>query len=330
MKRLILMILISVLALSLIATDKEIFVEVDAVKVNLDDVLHSTVSDVEQLPDGFLFSLKRGRNNNLLVKVDKNGNVTKIYDKPGNGPGELRHIFNIVAYRNSIYAIEGKSPFIHEYTNDLKFKKDYRINAWGRLYMLGKYAGIWRPSTYDDKSEEIYTLALHDPKDFTFKRNVFRVKEVPAFFTYWGDVCVIDENTIAGVYSTEYQIRIFDGDLKFQKNLIEKTPDHIKKYVPYKGNIHVVGKEAQEWTLTWSVMSRLHYVDKMFILFYKMNTDFFLDIIDKNGKILYTQYKEKKGFHIVFSEDQKYIWRLKVEEGDESNKYTLVKQKLVL
>ncbi len=330
MKQIILIILISVFALNLMAADKEIFVEVDTVKVNLDDILHSGISDVEQLPDGFLFLLYRGRKNNLLVKVDKKGNVVKVYDKPGNGPGELRHIFNIVVYRNSIYAIEGESPYMHEYTHDLKFKKDYRINAWGRLYILGKYAGIWRPNTFDEKSEEIYTLALHDPNDFTFKRHVFRVKEVPAFFTFWGDVCMIDENNIAGVYSTEYQIRIFDGDMNFKKNLLEDTPNHIKKYSPYKGSKNVVGQNAYEWTKTWSVISKLYYVDKMFLLSYTLNKEFFLDIIDMNGKILYPNYKEKKKFGIVFIEDQKYVWRLKVEEGDESDKYSLVKQKLVL
>lgn len=331
MKKLI-FILFGLLILSYLHAENDIFVDVERVNLKLDELLFSGIGGaIEQLPDGFVITLDRGQQSDLIVKVDMKGNITTVYDKPGNGPGEIRDLHNIGVTATAILASEKQSPFIHEFTHDLKFKNDYRIKGAGRIHILGtKYFGIWRPSNFDEKAENLDTLALYDQKDFKFLRYVFHIKEVPAFFSYWGTICKIDDDTFAGVYPSEYQIRIFDNNMQFKKNLIKETPHYIKKYFPYNRNLNTVDKNTQSWVNSWSIITDVYYVEGKFILLYMFNGENFIDILDSNGNNLYSQYKEKKRFHLIFTEDQKYIWRLKVEEGDETDKYTLVKQKLVL
>jgi hypothetical protein len=330
MKKLLLM-LFSLLILSNLYAKNDIFVDVERVNLKLDELLYSGLGDIAPLPDGFIIVFRRGRDCNLIVKLDKQGNIITVYDKTGNGPGEIRGLHNIGVTGTAIFASEMQSPFIHEFSHDLKFKNDYRIKGAGKLYVLGtKYIGIWCPSNFDEKAENLDTLALYDAKSFKFKKYVFRVKEVPAFFSYWGSVCRINDDTFAGVYPSEYQIRIFDGNLEFRKSLLNEIPVYIKKYVPFNRSQSVVDQNAVNWTNTWSVMHSIYYLDGMFILSYTYNKEFFLDIIDSNGKVVYPNYKEKKRFGIAFIEDNKFLWRLKVEEGDEADKYTLVKQKLIL
>ena len=118
--------------------------------------------------------------------------------------------------------------------------------------------------------------------------------------------------------------------MQFKKNLVKKTPDHIKQYFPYNRSLNTVDQNAHNWVKSWSIISEVYYIEEKFLILYMFNSEYFIDILDKEGNLLYSQYKEKKKFHLVFSENQKYIWRLKVDEGDEADKYTLVKQKLVL
>lgn len=332
MKIFLAILLILSIGLFVLNAENDIFVEQERVKINIDKILYSGITDIEQIPDGFVLLLARSRKSNLIVKIDRKGNLVSMHDKVGNGPGELRNVYNIAITDSAVYAIELQSPFIHEFSHDLQFRDDYRIKRGGQLIILGNmFAGVWAPYYSGDKNMELVeTLALYDLKSFKFIRTAFSVKEVPALFHLLGGICRIDNDSFAGVYPSEYQVKIFDRNIQFKKNLIETVPGHIKKYHPYKKSPHVVDQDIIDWANSWAVIQTLFYIDGKFIIKYLYNRDSFLDIIDGKGKILYAGYKEKKKFHIVFVEDQKYVWRLKVEEFENIDRYTLVKQKLVL
>lgn len=330
MKKFLIFFICFFISIGFIYSVENIFIELEKIKLNIDEILFSRLWQIEQLPDGFVILLSRYGNSNMIVKLGKNGDVVSIYDKAGNGPGELRNIYNIAVNENSIYACEQSSPYVHEFTHNLKFKKDYRVKKGGKLFILGdKYAGIWGPNYIGEKKvESIKTLSLYSLRDFSHIKFAFPVAEVPALYHYWGDICRINKTTFAGIYPTEYQIKIFDENMELRKQLIKNVPKHIKKYHPYKGNSRLVDQNIADWGSSWSVLKDIFYSEDRFIIKYLYKKNNFFDIIDRSGKIIYSGYKEDKDLHLIFVEKQKYFWHLLTKMTGDEIKYFLVKHKL--
>ena len=118
----------------------------------------------------------------------------------------------------------------------------------------------------------------------------------------WGGICKIDSATYAGIYPTQYQIRLLDQRLKFKKNLLNKVPEHIKTYHPWKKSPNHLQDDGLKWMHSWSKMQSLFFVQGVFVLKYLYQNDRYLDIIDMNGNILRAAYKEDKNSTHIFSD----------------------------
>ena len=79
---------------------------------------------------------------------------------------------------------------------------------------------------------------------------------------------------------------------------------------------------------SWSKMESIDYVDNKFILGYMQGKNSYLDIIDKDGNILYSQHKVDKKW-IVFINNS-HVWWLEKVEDDDDMKYFLIKSRLNL
>ena len=306
-----------------------LFVDIEQVELKLDNLVFSSIDLIRKLPDGFIIVISESLSNNkyTIVKTDKNGNIVCIYDKRGNGPGELRHIGKIVVLEDSILVSEVTSPFIHKYSLNLEFLEDYRIKKGGFIFDVDNYIGLWAPHYEGDK---IYTLALYDKKSLEFKRYAFEVDEVPAYTHFWGGICKADNGLFAGLYSKDYKIFIFDNELNFKKCLIDKTPPHIKKYTPAKLDPHTIDENSVKWIHTWSKMKDIFFVDGNFILKYVYNNKRYLDIISHEGSLLQGNIQEPKDCSNIFT-DGKFIWKMKWKDiDDEVTKYFIVKTRLNL
>jgi hypothetical protein len=142
----------------------------------------------------------------------------------------------------------------------------------------------------------------------------------------WGGMCKVDNNSYAGVYATKYQIRLFDKNLQHEKGLITIVPKYIKKYHPYKGDPQTFDQTSQKWMESWSKMESIDYVDNKFILGYMQGKSSYLDIINKDGNILHSQYKVGKKW-IAFT-DSSHVWWLEEVEDNEDMKHFLIKSSL--
>lgn len=308
-----------------IGSPQTLFKEIERTELDFGNVVFARVSNIVPLPDGFIVLINETAytTRHTLLKFSKKGTLISKYDRRGNGPGELRSVGNIVQLENSILVSESSAPYVHEYSHNLKFIKDHRIKKGGEVILLGKFIGIWsRNFITEEKKDKIYMLALYDKATLKFQRYAFEVKEVPNFVYMWGGMCKMDNNSYAGVYVTTYQIRLFDKNLQNEKTLITIAPKYIKKYYPYKGDPQTFDQTSQKW------MESIDYVDNKFILGYMKGKNSYLDIIDNDGNILYSQYKVDKKW-IVFI-DNSHVWLLEKVEDDEDMKYVLIKSRLNL
>ncbi len=312
---------------------RPIFKELERIELKLEKVHFATLSTVVPVPDGFILLVKESAfgNQYALIKISKSGAFVSVYNKRGNGPGELRTITNMVATKNSILVGELSAPYVHEFSHDLIFKEDHRIKSGGKLFQLGQYLGIWTVNYKKvGNNNKTYILALYDRKTFEFKRFAYEIGEIPAFVQYWGGICQIDDNYFAGIYPTHYQIKVFNKELQFEKNLIKMVPKHIKKYHPWKKSPSHMDNSALKWMHSWSKPHSIFFIEGKFILKHLVDNQQFLDVISKDGEIL-RAVKEGKNRSCLFSEGPS-LWKLHWDDdNDEKIKfYTLVKYKLVL
>jgi hypothetical protein len=308
--------------------DNSVFIQVDRVDLKLDSYQIAILSQVKPIPDGFILLVKQSSfgDKYALIKVSHKGEIVSIFEKRGNGPGELRSIENIAVAENSIFVSERSAPFVHEYSFDLKLIKDHRIKKGGKLFLLGKYVGIWSLNFNNiNDNNKTFILALYDRKTFAFIKVAFEISGVPAFVQRWGGICAIDENQFAGAYTIDYQINVFDSDMNLKKKLISKAPQYIKPYIPWKKSPYNLDKTGIDWMHSWSKIHSIFYVDNKYVLKYLLQKKQYTDIIDKNGKILASELEPKKNRSLIFSQNQ-FIWQL--EWNEDSTKYALIKLKL--
>ncbi len=300
--------------------------ELETVRLQLEDNLFSSISDVEHIPDGFIVLLSRGNQNNLIVALDKTGKIKNVYDKTGNGPGELRHVFNLVECKGLIYASEATSPFVRKFTKELKFLKDYRINKAGRLFPLkNEQFGIWGPNYTDDGA---FQLALYD-REFNPIRMIYHVKEVPALFHFWGGVVHGPANTYAVFHPVYFQVNFFDENWNFKKKLLDDVPKHVIPYKKYSGSPYTVDNKAIDWSKSWSVLQSVYFSKGNFILKYLYNNRTFIDVFNEEGQLLLKHYQEERGNNLSFMDRDENLWKLKVVKFDDDDpEYYLVKVKL--
>jgi hypothetical protein len=306
-----------------------LFSEIERIELKLDDIVFAKLVKLRPLPDGYVLILDQSQSNiqRLLVKIDKKGNYVCKFDKRGNGPGEIREIESMFVTEDSILVSEMTSPFIHKYSHNLEFLKDYRIKRWGIIYDIGKYVGIWAPYYKDNKT---YTLALYDKDTLEFKRHVFEIDEVPMLTHYWGDICKTGGQSFAAIYPKDYQISQYDHEFNRKGIIIDKIPAHIRKYTSPKMDPQKVDHNTIKWFKSWTKMRALYFVDGKYILQYLDKDQMYLDIISVQGELIRAQYKMPERSDYSFS-NGKFIWRLLLEnEDEEETKYTLIKEKLNL
>ena len=218
-------------------TPHTLFNEISRIELQLDDVVFALITDIVPLPDGFVLIIKESRFGNTysLLKLSKKGDFICKFDRRGNGPGEIKNIENIVAAKTSIFVAESFAPYVHEYSHNLQFIRDYRIKQGGKIFLFEDYIGIWSLNFRKiNNKDKIYILALYDRNTFQFKGVTFEIPELPPYVHRMGGMCRVDNTTYAGVYSTRYQIYLFDERLQYKESLIKKVPEHIKKYYPSK------------------------------------------------------------------------------------------------
>lgn len=305
-----------------------IFTEIERIELDFENVIFAKILDIAAAPDGFLIiaSESAHTDKHTLLKFGMDGMLIAKYNRRGNGPGELRYVRGIVAIKDKIFASESAAPFVHEFSQNLKFTKDHRIKNGGKILLLGKYFGIWRP-VYENESEKkrASMISLYDRKTFKFKRNVFKVEEIPNFVYDWGGICKLDENTYAGIYVIPYQISLFDAEFQLKKKLLGKVPQYMKKYRPWKQNPQRIDNAAREWVHSWSKITQIYCSDGIFIIQYTHDKKDYLDFVSPEGNVLFENYEEKKNRRVTLT-TKNAVWLY--EWNDDRTRHTLIKGKL--
>jgi len=325
---LMIVLIISFLNPIYLSAENNIFTEVNRIELKLDQPYYR-MADLKVLEDGFVLILDEAarsfRSYPTIIKTDKDGNIVKKYNKRGYGPGELRRTGKIAADENSIWVSEQNEPWIHEFTHSLEFKKDYKIKNRGNIVINNsKFIGIWSTAY---RKDGVYMIQLYDKKNLEFKKLAFKIEEknIPHFVSTWGGICEVDTNTYAGIYCTEFQIRIFDGDFELKNILLKKTPKYVKKYFPWKKG-EIFNTESREWMKNWTKMHSIFFIDNHFIVVYMYKEQLYLDVIDKYGNVKYSNYKMPENFGYYTSEGN-YLWKAKRVEYQDKIKYYLIKEK---
>jgi len=324
MRKLMVVLHIFILAGSWIFAATPLFEE--KIKIKLEtkqDYAYFTHCDI--LPDGFvvLFEESSSGNTLTLVKFDKNGKHLCDYKARGVGPGELSNVGNIFVGQRSILVCEFLSPVIHEFNLDLKFLKDHRIKLGGKVfYCDDKTIAVWAKHYHEDLVD---LVTLYNRNDLSLKGYTFTInkKMVPAFVHYDGSFRSIDQKGFAGLCPSEYQVKLFNPDFSYNRDLIKNVPSYIKKYFPWnKSTSQVNVNEAEKWLRSWTNMYSLFYIDNLFVISYSEgNNNYFLDIVNSNGDVLFSKFKIK--FFPICAKDN-LLWFFSVDEKDDITTYTLI------
>lgn len=305
----------------------------DEKPLHLESLVFGYVVDVDPLPDGYVLLLTRSAkgDNDLIVKVDTNGHIRKIYDHRGYGPGEIRGVTNIIVTAKHILAIESQTPFIHQFDHDLNFVNDHRLKTGGKLFELGKYIGVWalKVKTTGKKVSK-HLIALYATETFQFVKYAFKIDEEPAFVHTWGGLSRSGNNTYTGIYSNEYSLRFFNSELE-QIKRVDNVPAEVKKrYQAYKDSPFVGSNKALEWVKSWSKMHSVYSLGKCHIIRNMHGDELWVDFYSETGKQLTPGYSMPENTSFIES-DGKILLGLKwkEDESDEGNlKYSLVRWKL--
>jgi hypothetical protein len=324
MKRLIMLLLILPFIQGLLCASDDVFKTLERIRVEVDQPF-SSFTTFKPLPDGFILLVTESRTNQntgFLVKIDKNGLFQKKYKNWGNGPGQLRNIDGIYVLDESILACENSSPWLHQFDLNLNFVKDIKIEKGGKVVVHNdKYIGIWSLNIKGD--QEIYKLALYNRSNFKFNRLAYHVKEIPLLVQHWGGICEIDKNTFAGVYPPEFQIKIFDNEFNFKRDIIKNHPGHIAKYSKWKKDPQTLDNEMLDWYYSWAKIHSIFYVKNHFIVKYFYKKKPYLDIIDKEGNFKYKQIGfNNKSLSAVEGDS---LWILEWKDTEEDIDYFLNK-----
>jgi len=130
------------------SNDKSIYKQVERIKLNLEKVVFAAAANIIVLPDGgFLVTIRESLYSDLfsLIKLSKNGDLLKIYDKHVNGPGYLQRVSNCLVKENSILVGEFNAPYIHEFSHNLDFiARDFKIlDIFKPVYLSKKEILTW-------------------------------------------------------------------------------------------------------------------------------------------------------------------------------------------
>jgi hypothetical protein len=309
--------------------ESRIFKEVKRIKIETDNI-YPIVTSMNILKNGFviLFKATSSGNKPLLVTIDKKGTFLSKYDARGYGPGELMEPNNIFISDEEILVSESFNPVIHAYSNKLIFIRDYRIKKGGKiLFADKKRLGIW--SMFPEK-DLVYLITIYNKENLNHIKYAYSIKKdkVPAFVQYYGNLCRIDKENFAGIYASDFQVNIFDSQIKLKRKLFTGKPAHVKKYHPWKGNRSIVnGNRAEEWINSWTVAYSVLFVDDHFLIYYREKNKFYLDVVDIKGTHIYTK-QEMPWVHSL--SDGKHLWRVEKKESttDELN-YYIIQEKLI-
>jgi len=171
-------------------TTADLFVDIEKIELKINDINIAHIVDIGILPDGFVIGINESAYGALclLIKVKNDGSLVTVYNKRGNGPGELRDIENLYVKEDSILVAERISPYLHEFSYKLEFKTDHRLKHPGKVFKAGRYLGIWSINSTGKKKREQYILALYDKSTYEFKKLVFPIDEIPAYVQRWGGI----------------------------------------------------------------------------------------------------------------------------------------------
>lgn len=310
------------------------FIDRERIELKLDDVFFSGIMDIDTVPGGFILLISRTphKPGDLILKVDSKGKLLKQYEKRGYGPGEIKAIRNIVVTEDSIYAIESTTPFVHEYSHDLVFKKDYRVKRGGKLFDAGKYMGIWNAVAATEKGQsKKYALSLYNKEKFSFVRYAFPIKKEPFLVQGWGGICKANGDSFAGVYVNEYYIRQYDPEFLKYSTVNQTIPGHIKKYVKWTGEPNSINNKALSWMESWTKMHSIFWFKNYCILRYLHDGKNFIDVYTSDGVLICGPIKENDDISLRHF-DGSYFWMLEEKELKNADhgktgdiNYTLIK-----
>jgi hypothetical protein len=316
--------LVGLIAVPYAKTEPALFKDIRRISLDFRDAPIAGVGFIRPLTEGFVVIYNESAFNDsfALARLSSSGIKIKSYKERGNGPGELGAILRLVVTEKSILVSEFKRPIIHEFSHELSFKKDYRIKKPGIIFDLGKHIGVWSLNfSKENNQDKIYMLSVYNRKTFHFIKFSFEIPEVPAFVYLMGGIWPTSKKHYAAIYPTEYQIRLYDENLNFKKNVIKSIPSHVKKYIPWKKSPYSLDNKGYEWMNSWSRLNRLFFIDGRYFIIYWQNKTQYLDIISNDGQLLLKQYVMDKKRTPVFNRKNR-IWML--ESNDEKTQFSLI------
>jgi len=301
---------------------------VEHIELQFGALVFANLGNIVPLRNGFVSYYNEsayGANYGLLL-ISPEGKVVKKYDRRGNGPGEFNRISNIIVKGNSILVAEMGKPVIHVFDSDLNFVRDYRVKHSGKIFDLGKYIGVWSYNHIRERDvDKIYVISMYDSADFTFKGYAGNVDLVPDFVQYWGGIWNADKNAYALILPHRFQIYLLDSELKFKKKIISNPPGHVKHFTPWKKDKNHLNSEGFKWIQSWTKPFRLFYYNGKYLLISVFKRKQYLDVIDSNGKYIFSgiQLKEYCGYEFI---KDGFMWLCKSDK--EQSIFTLIKCKL--
>lgn len=291
---------------------------------------YSSIGDGALLPDGFVFVFKESAfgQNPLIIKFNKKGEPVSEYHERGNGPGELNEPDGVYAFGNQIFAGEFYNPVVHVFSNNLKFKRDFRIKSSGKiLFVNDMYVGIWSRYYHDNK---VYLMTIYNKDTFSLYKYAYPIHKdkIPAFVQYYGNVTPISENRYAGIYASDFQVTIFDHKFERSQPLFKKTPEHVKAHIKWKGSRSVIDTgKIKKWMSTWTIPQSVYYVNSHYIITYQHKGATFQDVIDEKGNII---LRERKITWFPRFSDGNYLYRIDVIENEnEKDEFFIIKETFV-
>jgi len=237
------------------------------------------------------FSKNQRGTENTLVKVDVHGSVEEIFERNGQGPGELRNVRGLAVVGDKIAVSEGISRLVHLYDKDLRFVMDIKTELGGEIFALsGNRFGIWNTHRGGENTTHmlrIYALesrAIDAPPTYAVEIPTDRI---PLFIQAWGGIDQTSDGGFVAIRSSKYQMEKYDINGELEQVLIQEPPSHFTPYEPYSGDPRVVNKEAREWMQTFSKLYGVFCIGDWFGIYYINGRDEgFLDLLDQKGRFV--------------------------------------------
>ena len=241
----------------------------------------------------------------MLARVDTDGNMVNQYHAKGLGPGEYQSLTNLVVVENSIFLIDNKQRKVIELDHDFQFKKQWFYQGGGvgggiAITPRSAYLYYYSPEKQNTVIHQ-YDREWNLIRDFghCFQPDEPKVKDPTRFglsFTQ-GSLAVANGKLFA-LHHFGYRIDVFDLD----GNLLEKIP------IPRVSPSSLFNQKRQTLEVIARALTRDH----------DGNLYFFLSNRYPNAEVFIPRnlaFKLDTKTHELVSRDLDQIWRYPIADG---------------